>query len=69
MNFSEGYDAFALGMEEEPESAEIREHVHRDCPNCVPGIRTLFNSFPELTGLVEVVESACTTSKANPGQR
>ena len=33
------YELYAMGLAEEPESGEIRAHLGRDCPTCVPGVR------------------------------
>jgi anti-sigma-K factor RskA len=34
------YELYALGIAEDPERSEIREHLGRDCPICVPGLRS-----------------------------
>jgi anti-sigma-K factor RskA len=33
------YELYTLGIAEDPERAEIRAHLDRSCPNCVPGVR------------------------------
>ncbi len=33
------YELYAMGLAEEPEASEIRAHLERDCPTCVPGVR------------------------------
>ena len=33
------YELFTLGIAEDPERIEIREHLQRECPVCVPGVR------------------------------
>jgi hypothetical protein len=33
------YELYALGIAEDPELDEIRAHLNRDCPTCVPGVR------------------------------
>jgi len=33
------YELFTLGIAEDPELNEIRAHLERACPNCVPGVR------------------------------
>ena len=33
------YELYALGLAEDPESGEIRAHLDRNCPACVPGVR------------------------------
>ena len=30
------YGAYALGIAEDPERAEIAEHLARNCPDCAP---------------------------------
>ncbi len=34
------YELYALGIAEDPERSEIREHLDRNCPTCVPGVRS-----------------------------
>jgi hypothetical protein len=34
------YELYALGIAEDPELGEIRAHLERNCPNCVPGVRS-----------------------------
>jgi len=33
------YEIYALGIGEDPEADEIRAHLERNCPICVPGVR------------------------------
>jgi len=33
------YELFTLGIAEDPELSEIRAHLERNCPTCVPGVR------------------------------
>jgi hypothetical protein len=33
------YEAFALGVAEDPQRTEIREHLARQCPTCTHGVR------------------------------
>lgn len=33
------YELFTLGLAEDPELSEIRAHLERNCPTCVPGVR------------------------------
>ncbi len=33
------YELYTMGLAEEPEASEIRAHLERDCPTCVPGVR------------------------------
>jgi anti-sigma-K factor RskA len=42
------YELYALGLAEEPAVSEIRAHLNRNCPTCVPGVR----SARELTTLI-----------------
>jgi anti-sigma-K factor RskA len=44
----DSYELYALGIAEEPERSEIRAHLERDCPTCVPGVR----GARELTTLI-----------------
>jgi anti-sigma-K factor RskA len=34
------YELYALGIAEDPELGEIRAHLDRNCPTCVPGVRS-----------------------------
>jgi hypothetical protein len=47
----DSYEIYALGIADEPESSEIRAHLNRDCPACVPGVR----GARELTTLIGAV--------------
>src|ERR1039457_2975265 len=42
------YELYTLGIAEDPELSEIRAHLERDCPICVPGVR----GARELTTLI-----------------
>jgi len=42
------YELFTLGIAEDPELSEIRAHLERACPTCVPGVR----GARELTTLI-----------------
>jgi len=42
------YELYALGIAEDPEAVEIRAHLERNCPTCVPGVR----GARELTALI-----------------
>src|ERR1035438_4586884 len=42
------YELYTLGIAEDPELSEIRAHLERDCPTCVPGVR----GARELTTLI-----------------
>ena len=48
------YELYALGIREDPESGEIRAHLERRCPVCVPGVR----SARELMALVGATSPA-----------
>jgi anti-sigma-K factor RskA len=34
------YELYALGLAEDPEWSEIRAHLARNCPTCIPGVRS-----------------------------
>jgi len=36
----DSYELYALGIADDTERGEIRAHLDRDCPNCVPGVRS-----------------------------
>lgn len=44
----DSYELYALGLADELERSEIRAHLERDCPTCVPGVR----AGRELTTLI-----------------
>jgi hypothetical protein len=44
----DSYELYTLGIAEDPELSEIRAHLERNCPICVPGVR----GARELTALV-----------------
>ena len=50
------YDIYALGIDEEPESSQIREHLRRDCPNCVAGIRDSLSLAAQMSSLAQLVD-------------
>lgn len=50
------YDAFALGIAEEPARAEIARHLARQCPHCVPGVTTSLATVTALAGAVKPAE-------------
>jgi anti-sigma-K factor RskA len=52
----DGYDTFALGFDDGPESVEIRDHIRRDCPNCVPGVRDALSFISGFGSLAKSVE-------------
>jgi hypothetical protein len=50
------YTAYALGIADEPERAEIAEHVARQCPNCTPGVGSALATVTAMSGAVKVVD-------------
>lgn len=52
------YTAFALGIAGEPEHSEIAEHLARQCPNCVPGVKSALATVTAMSGAVKNVEPA-----------
>ena len=50
------YTSFALGIAEDPERAEIREHLERKCPVCTPGIASAMATVTAMTGAVKLVD-------------
>lgn len=47
------YDAWALGMAEDPARAEIAEHLARECAECVKGVRSAMATTAALSGAVK----------------
>lgn len=50
------YTSFALGVADDPERAEIAEHLARNCPTCVPGVTSAMATVTAMTGAVRVSE-------------
>lgn len=50
------YGAYALGIAEDPERGEIREHLERQCPVCVPGIASAMATVTAMSGAVKLVD-------------
>jgi anti-sigma-K factor RskA len=50
------YPSYALGIAEEPERTEIAEHLGRECPNCVPGVKSALATVTAMSGAVKVTE-------------
>lgn len=50
------YDFYALGFDDEPESSEIRAHLLRNCPNCVPGVAGSLALVGRMAALAQPVE-------------
>jgi anti-sigma-K factor RskA len=52
----EEYGAYALGIAENPERAEIAEHLARQCPQCTPGVREVLATVAAMSGAVKESE-------------
>jgi hypothetical protein len=50
------YTSYALGIAEDPERAEIAEHLARKCPECVSGIASAMATVTAMSGAVPVTE-------------
>jgi len=50
------YPAYALGILDDPERAEIAEHLARRCPNCGPGIASAMTTVAAMSGAVKATE-------------
>lgn len=50
------YTAYALGIADDPERTEIREHLERKCPVCVPGVASAMTTVAAMTGAVKLVD-------------
>ena len=48
------YTAYALGIADDPERSEIAAHLARECPACVPGIRSAMATVAVMSGAVPV---------------
>lgn len=48
------YEAFAIGALDVAEMGDLREHLERSCPNCVPGVRAAMTAVSALAGGVEL---------------
>jgi anti-sigma-K factor RskA len=46
------YGAYALGIGEYPERAEIAEHLARSCPACTPGVSRALETVAAMSGAV-----------------
>src|ERR1700729_395195 len=44
------YTAYALGIADDPERSEIAAHLARECPACVPGIRSAMATVTVMAG-------------------
>lgn len=47
---SELYEPYAIGSLDPAESLELREHLQRSCPNCLPGVRRVTGTVTALSG-------------------
>ncbi len=52
----EDYELYTLGSSEEPATGELREHLHRRCGNCLPGVRSAAILTSKLSAAVPIVE-------------
>jgi hypothetical protein len=50
------YASYALGIAEDPERAEIAEHLGRKCPACTSGIASAMATVTAMSGAVPVTE-------------
>jgi anti-sigma-K factor RskA len=50
------YGAYALGIAEDPERAEIAEHLGRECPVCTAGVKNAMGVVSSISGAVKPVE-------------
>ncbi len=50
------YTAYALGILDDPECAEITGHLSRKCENCVPGVANALAAVSRMAGAVKSIE-------------
>ena len=50
------YGAYALGIAEDPERAEIAAHLARECPECTAGVRKAMSIVASMSGAVKPVD-------------
>ena len=55
-HLQEHYEAFALGICEDPEASEIRAHLERGCETCTPGVGNVGFAATQLAYLAAEVE-------------
>ncbi len=55
-HLQEHYEAFALGICDDPEASEIRAHVERGCETCTPGVEEVRFAATQLAYLAPEVE-------------
>ncbi|MGI8991382.1 MAG: anti-sigma factor domain-containing protein [Bryobacteraceae bacterium] len=68
----EDYELYTLGSSEEPATGELREHLQRQCGNCLPGVRSAAIFTSKLSAAVPIVEPPARLRKrvlalVNPG--
>ena len=56
------YELYALGVAEEPEHAEIRSHLNRECATCVAGVKQAVET-------VEMLGATAVPQQPSPGLR
>src|SRR5688572_15178640 len=52
----EHYELYAIGVADEPERTEIREHLHRGCEVCMTGMKRARQMTAMLGGTAAAVE-------------
>ena len=55
-DLAEHYELYALGVLEEPERSELREHLARNCEVCTPNVRRAATQMPAFSSLAPDVE-------------
>ena len=50
------YTSYALGIADDPECAEIQEHLGRKCANCVPGVASAMATVTAMSGAVPLTD-------------
>jgi anti-sigma-K factor RskA len=50
------YTSYALGIADDPERAEIAEHLARRCPDCMRGMASALATVTAMSGAVELTE-------------
>ena len=56
VDLAEHYELYALGVLEEPERSELREHLARNCEVCTPNVRRAATQVSVFSGLAPDVE-------------
>src|SRR6266481_8587401 len=52
----DSHELYALGCLEEPEHGELREHLERGCPNCMPRFRRALETSSLLMAAIPLTE-------------